>query len=175
MIGCNSSQLHPVTNEDFQNFVTETSYVTDAEKFGWSIVQFNVDSFNVLYGVDWRCPNGLDTIRPDEPVRQVSFMDALAYAEWANVELPSYKTYWQLTKNDPRPINENSPSILPLDQVNLVGNLWEITKPDVLGRVRLAGGSYLCNENSCNGTSPDRVLHVDQITGNVHISFAIIK
>jgi len=175
LLGCKDLRLVPVTNSDFQQFVIETSYITDAEKFGWSIVQLTVDSFNILYGIDWRCPNGLDSIKADEPVRQVSYNDALAYAEWADVELPNYQSYWELTQSDQRAINENSPDILPLDQVNLVGNLWEITKPDALGRIRLAGGSYLCNKNSCNGTSPDRQLYVDKITGNVHISFAILK
>lgn len=172
---CRNAELIPVNNRDFSQFINETSYVTDAEKYGWSIVQRTIDSFDILYGIDWRCPNGLDTIKLDQPVRQVSYNDALAYAEWAGVQLPTYQSYWELTKEDNRVINENSPNMLPLDQVNLIGNVWEITEADQLGRIRLAGGSYLCNKHSCNGTSPDRQLYVDKITGNVHISFAIIK
>ena len=59
--------------------------------------------------------------------------------------------------------------------MHIIGNVWEITEIEENGSVRLAGGSYLCDENTCNGTDPKRELYIDKITGNSHIGFCIIK
>ncbi len=177
-IGCEKQAvptLHPVSVEEFETFIATTAYVTDAEKFAWSIVQLNVWDYEVREHVDWRCPDGIEEAKTNFPVTQVSYNDALAYAKWTGTRLPSYEEYWTLVANDTRPINEAAPHILPLQQVNVVGNTWDITSPDRLGRIRLAGGSYLCNKSTCNGTSPERVLHVDAATGNTHISFAVVQ
>ncbi len=171
---CNQQTIQTVTVADFKAFIKTTGYVTDAEKYGWSIIQLNVHHFEVAQNVDWRCPDGQTEARDEFAVTQVSYNDAQAYADWAKVSLPDYNQYWELTKNDKRLINENAPSILPADQVNIVGNVWDITIPDKQNRIRLAGGSYLCNKSSCNGTSPNRVLYVDKETGNTHISFSVI-
>ena len=40
--GCVLPKLKPVSYADFELFVIETDYITDAEKYGWSIVQVNV-------------------------------------------------------------------------------------------------------------------------------------
>ena len=168
-------EIKTVSVQDFTTFVEETGYITDAEKFGWSIVQTTVFDFEVKEKIDWRNPNGSEEAKENYAVTQVSYNDALAYAEWANVRIPSYDEYWSLVQNDQRPINQNAPQILAIENVNIVGNVWDLTRPDKLGRVRLAGGSYLCNKNSCNGTSQDRILHVDMITGNTHIGFSVIE
>ena len=173
---CKKEGLYPVSVAEFAGFVEATGYVTDAEKFDWSIVQEDVYTFKVLYGIDWRCPDGELAARPDMPVTQVSFNDALAYGNWVGGRLPSYDEFWKMTRNDTRPIVASAPEILPLSQVNLVGNVWELTTTErANGEIRLAGGSYLCNNNTCNGTSRDRVLFVDKMTGNTHIGFSIIK
>ncbi len=172
---CLEESLHIVTVEEFKQFVDDTGYKTDAEKYDWSIVQQNIVDFQILGGIDWRCPDGFHYAKDKEAVRQVSYNDALAYCNWAQKEIPSYSNYWDIAEKDTRPINANSPEILPLDQVNLVGNIWELTLPDKLDRIRLAGGSYLCNPNSCNGTNQNRELHVDRTTGNSHIGFAVLQ
>lgn len=169
------ASLYPISVEEFETFVQETGYITDAEKFAWSIVQVSVDDFLVKEHIDWRSPDGIEVAKTGFPITQVSYNDALAYANWAGVRLPSYEEYWQLVETDERPINEATPSILPIEQVNIVGNVWDITTPDQLGRIRLAGGSYLCNKTTCNGTSPSRELHVDAATGNTHISFSVVR
>jgi len=174
-ISCNSAVLKEVSTENFSKFIATTNYITDAERYGWSIVQKDVFDFQVLYGIDWRCPDGLRWALPDEPVRQVSYNDALAYVNWSGSRLPSYEQYWELVKPDNGNINENGTQIFEIGKSNIIGNTWEITSPDQFGRIRLAGGSYLCNTNTCKGTSPDRELYVDQITGNSHIGFAIVK
>ena len=38
-------KLKPVSYSEFKKFVNETKYITDVEKFGWSIVQIEVYNF----------------------------------------------------------------------------------------------------------------------------------
>lgn len=172
---CHNDTLEIVTVGDFNQFVQTTQYITDAERYDWSIVQRDVIHFDILYGVDWRCPTGEYLAYANDPVTQISYNDAAAYAQWANVTIPDYKTYWEIACRDKKPINKGTISILPTDQVNIVGNVWELTTPDALGRIRLAGGSYLCNDDTCNGTDKNRQLYVDPETGNCHIGLAVIR
>ena len=175
LIGCKQKELYEVSVDDFAQFVEATNYITDAEKFGWSIVQQDVYTFQVHFGIDWRCPSGLIRANPNDPITQVSYNDAMAYIEWAGGKLPSYEEYWNIVETNDLSINENGSRIFEVGKSNIIGNVWEITTPDPYGRIRLAGGSYLCNKNTCNGTSEERQLYVDQMTGNVHISFAVMR
>jgi formylglycine-generating enzyme required for sulfatase activity len=80
-----------VTVSEFARFIAATSYRTDAEKFGWSGV-FNLKSgvWERVDGADWRHPDGPGSVAaPDEPVCQVSWSDAAAYARWAHKRLPT--------------------------------------------------------------------------------------
>lgn len=176
-IGCqnNHDRLEPVSVADFARFISETGYVTDAEQYGWSIIQDDIFNFHIDSNLYWVIPNGLDSAIADYPVTQVSYTDATAYCKWANARLPSYEEYWQLTKHDKREINFDAIEIRPLKDVNIVGNVWDITTTEnFFGEIRLAGGSYLCHPNTCNGTSSERELYVDKATGNTHISFSVI-
>ncbi len=167
--------LQGVSVAQFSKFVAQTKYVTDAEKYAWSIVQLTVFQFETRDSVDWRNPTGAAAALPNFPVTQVSYNDALAYCEWAGVRLPTYEEYWKFVQEDQRPIVSNDLQIYPLAKVNTVGNTWDLTsteKPNA--EIQLAGGSYLCNKNSCNGTSRQRELFVDKTTGNSHISFSVI-
>ena len=95
-----------VTNQMFDKFVSETGYVTEAEEFGWSFVfQSNVAAdqsdaaslpqanwWRRIDGASWRDINGPtapDCWFPDHPVVQVSWRDALEFAEWAGGRLPT--------------------------------------------------------------------------------------
>ena len=84
-----------VTNLEFSKFVTETNYITDAERFGWSFV-FNMfisqkTKKNVteivqqtpwwwkVKGATWKNPEGPDSSinnRMEHPVIHVSWYDA---------------------------------------------------------------------------------------------------
>lgn len=174
-ISCKNEELKQITVKDFREFVDDTNYKTDAEKYGWSIVQTSVTDFHVLYGIDWTCPNGSNYSLDDDPVLQVSYNDAMAFAKWMGSRLPSYEEYWNLASLDQRPINKSSTEIFPLASCNIIGNVWEITQIDQTNQIRLAGGSYLCDNNTCNGTNKERTLYVDRITGNSHIGFSVIK
>ena len=99
---------YAVTNKQFEQFINETGYVTDAEKYGWSFVfnQFvSKETFKkvsqkvlqtpwwlVVNGAYWKQPEGLDSTvqgREDHPVVHISWNDAAAYANWAGKRLPT--------------------------------------------------------------------------------------
>ena len=172
----NRENLVQVSIADFSAFILETNYVTDAEKYDWSIIQEDVHNFRTQEGAYWWMPNAIDSASRNMPVTQVSYNDAEAYCRWAKVRLPSYDEFWQFSKNDSRIVNHNTNAILPVGKTNFIGNTWDITNTEnARGEIRLAGGSFLCNSSTCNGTQPDRVLFVDKETGNIHISFSVIK
>jgi sulfatase modifying factor 1 len=81
----------PVTNAEFARFVEATGYVTTAEKEGWGyVLDREKGVFERIQGVDWCHPDGPGSSiegRMDHPVVQVSWHDAVAYAEWAGVRL----------------------------------------------------------------------------------------
>lgn len=80
-----------VTYADFEKFVAATNYKTEAEKFGWSGV-FSVEENGWIKcdGASWKNPFcDSKKPQPNEPVTQVSFADAEAYAKWAGKRLPT--------------------------------------------------------------------------------------
>lgn len=110
-------ERHPVTNAQFRGFVEDTGYVTVAERPLDPALYPGVATADLEPGalvfrptsgpVDlrdwrqwwdwapracWRQPFGPDAStddRPDHPVVQVAYVDAWAYARWANRRLPT--------------------------------------------------------------------------------------
>jgi formylglycine-generating enzyme required for sulfatase activity len=106
-----------VTNADFARFVAATHYVTDAEgkpdpadypeippdrlvaggavftsPTGIRGTEDPMRWWAFVPGADWRHPEGRGSSiagRENDPVVQVSYRDALAYAHWAGRELPT--------------------------------------------------------------------------------------
>jgi formylglycine-generating enzyme len=116
-VGPVSVERHPVTNAQFAEFVAATSYVTVAEQALDPALYPGVAAADLLPGAlvfrptagpvdlrdwrqwwdwapgaDWRHPFGPDSgiaDKPDHPVVQVAYPDALAYARWARRRLPT--------------------------------------------------------------------------------------
>ena len=178
-VRCEKSNINlkPVSYAEFEQFVNETKYITDAEKYGWSIVQIDVFNYKTVKNAHWKKPDGVHLISSKKlPVTQVSYNDAVAYCKWAQKRLPTYEEYWEIVKNDHRVIvSNNKLPITEIDKVNIVGNVWDITKTNKNKSVRLAGGSLFCSTNTCNGTIKERELYIDRETGNIHIGFSVIE
>jgi arylsulfatase A-like enzyme/formylglycine-generating enzyme required for sulfatase activity len=83
---------HPVTVAEFARFVEETGYRTEAERFGDAgVMDLRTGGWSLVPGATWRHPLGptAPPASPDHPVTQVSWNDAVAYAEWADKRLPT--------------------------------------------------------------------------------------
>ncbi len=80
-----------VTVAQFAKFVADTGYKTEAETFGWSgVFDPAQGGWEKSDGATWRHPDGpASKAKDDEPVCQVSYNDALAYAKWAGKRLPT--------------------------------------------------------------------------------------
>lgn len=84
--------ISPVTVGSFREFVLATGYVTQAESFGDAgIFNDSTRQWELGLGAYWQWPLGPDypPAPDDHPVTQVSWNDAVAYAEWANKRLPT--------------------------------------------------------------------------------------
>lgn len=97
-----------VTNVQFSNFVSETGYITTAEtnQPGFNVpggavfrepTATNPNWWQFTENANWRQPEGPNSHikgRENDPVVQVSLVDAKAYAKWAGRSLPS-EAQWE--------------------------------------------------------------------------------
>ncbi|GAA6208689.1 formylglycine-generating enzyme family protein [Cognatishimia sp. WU-CL00825] len=134
-----------VTNRWFSEFINDTDYQTDAERYGWSLVFFDFADPNIQYrrvaatpwwcqvhGANWKHPDGPKSninARLDHPVTHVSWNDALAFAKWAKGVLPS-EAEWETAARAGNP-NAIYPwgDQEPTDDVPLC-NIWQGTFPE---------------------------------------------
>jgi formylglycine-generating enzyme len=82
----------PVTVAQFRLFIKTNRYITDAEKKGEGSVLDEVSGeWKTILGATWEYPQGRNQPRAaaNEPVRQISWNDAKAYANWLGKRLPN--------------------------------------------------------------------------------------
>lgn len=140
---------YQVSNGDFEEFVKETGYVTEAETFGDSFVfkallsaevQKEYEEFRVqaapwwfkVKGVDWKHPEGAGSVidkRLDHPVVHVSWNDANAYCAWRGKRLPT-ESEWEAAcrGGKKRKLFPWGNKLTPKDQHLM--NIWQGDFPD---------------------------------------------
>ena len=125
-----------VSNAQFAAFVAATKYVTDAEKSGGSAVFLMPDAadgnikegswWHLIKDADWRHLEGAGSDingREHEPVVNVSYADALAYAHWLGRELPT-EAQWEYAAKGGRN-NEQSDHSLRDAKGHPLANFWQ--------------------------------------------------
>lgn len=125
-----------VTNAQFAAFVAATGYVTTAEQSatqGAAVFYVDADSktepgswWHLMKDANWRQPDGASsniTQRAHEPVVDVSYADALAYAHWLGRELPT-EAEWEYAAKAGRSNAESDRSLRDA-QGRPVANFWQ--------------------------------------------------
>jgi formylglycine-generating enzyme required for sulfatase activity len=83
---------NPVTVGEFKKFVRFTQYITSAEKLGYGVCYDSTrQAWQKVKGASWKYPagKGKTAVSFESPVRQISWEDAQAYANWLGKRLPS--------------------------------------------------------------------------------------
>ncbi len=81
----------PVTVAAFAGFIDDAGYETEAEREGTGFVLAATGYRELIEGATWRRPGGPGgpEARPEEPVTQVSWIDAWEFCVWSTTRLPT--------------------------------------------------------------------------------------
>ncbi|ASJ71308.1 formylglycine-generating enzyme family protein [Granulosicoccus antarcticus] len=137
-----------ISNTQFLQFIEQTRYVTEAERFGWSYVFWQqvpediertqgipgIEWWRRVNGANWRDVNGPGTQargwHPDHPVVHVSWNDATIYARWAGGRLPSEAEWEHAARGGLGDVKFPWGDTEPDDTDTLPCNIWQGTFPD---------------------------------------------
>ena len=213
-----------VTNAQFAEFVEATGYLTEAERdpppiegAPLEMLQPGSAVFRVptpenpnwwawVPGAEWRAPSGPGSSirdREDDPVVQVTYQDALAYAEWAGMSLPD-EDQWEFAARageDAPPVPKSANTyqgVFPARDLgedgftsrapvgcfeanafglyDMIGNVWEWTTTARSGAATniIKGGSFLCAANYCARYRPSARQFQERDLGTDHIGFRVV-
>ena len=145
----------PVTVAQFAQFVNATSHKTTAEEqgssFGWT-----GSKWEEIKGAHWQKPHGPKSDvaqKADHPVTAISWHDALAFCQWAGVQLPSEAEWEKAARGtdgriypwgneapdetrcnfnmhvkDTTPVGHYPTGNTPTGLQDMAGNVWEWTR-----------------------------------------------
>jgi formylglycine-generating enzyme required for sulfatase activity len=177
-VGRFAIDTHEVTNAQYAQFVSATGYVTEAERgfFGRADIpkeqqqpgsavfvmpgQGIEPGWRFMPGANWRHPEGPGSTiegHDRDPVVQITFADAMAYAHWKGRDLPT-EAEWEFAAADSdqlpgreRPLRDGKPS----------GNNWD----GVFPRINTGADGFV-GRAPVGSFPPDRRGLYD-MTGNV--------
>ena len=134
---------HEVTNGEFAAFVAATGYKTFAERAGNGGAVFKLpdptmvnmadmaDWWQVDPKASWRRPDGAGSNidgRENDPVVQVVYEDALAYAKWRGQDLPSEAEWERAARGGLNDAEFTWGEKVPFDGKSMA-NIWQGTFP----------------------------------------------
>ena len=197
---------HEVTNAQFAAFVKATGYKTIAERDPPKLpgappemlvpgsAVFNIPSdddprwWRWVVGAQWRNPSGpKETIigRDNEPVVQIAYQDAEAYARWAGKELPS-EAQWEYAARGgaaalPEPVDAKGQpqanyyqGVFPVKNLNTDGYVGRAPvgcfKPNGFGLYDMIGNVW--EWTSASGSRADASEPVNIIKGGSYLCAA---
>jgi formylglycine-generating enzyme required for sulfatase activity len=150
-----------VTTAQFAAFVRATSYVTQAEHDGGAAVFVAPQPdetaepgswWQLARGARWRYPEGRANApaRDNEPVVDVAYADAIAYAHWLHRDLPS-ESQWEFAAKGARN-NQEADAALRDAQGRPQANFWQGVFPlsnsiEDGFSLRAPAGCYAANPN----------------------------
>jgi sulfatase modifying factor 1 len=155
---------HEVSVGQFREFVQATGYKTQAEVFGSAgVFDEATKQWTLVEGASWQYPYGpkAGPAAATQPVAQVSWNDAQAYAKWAGKRLPDELEWEHAARN-----GRNSRQLYPFgDSLRLNGkylaNTWNGKFPDY---DRVTDGFHRAAPVGSFGTSP---LGLADMSGNL--------
>lgn len=154
-----------VSNARFDMFISQTGYITEAERFGDSLVFAGLLSpennhptplpdmpwWRLVKGATWREPLGPGSgpnRQPDHPVVHVSWNDAAAFADWAGGRLPTETEWEHAARGGLGDVRFPWGNREPDDETFFPCNIWQGHFPEA----NLALDGYV-------GTAPTRSFH----------------
>jgi sulfatase modifying factor 1 len=136
---------HAVSGERFRQFVEDTGYVTEAERFGWSFVfhmllpdagryQAPIEArwWRKVEGACWSRPEGPGSNlegREDHPVLHIGWADANAFCRWSGGRLPT-EAEWEYAARGGLPDATYPWGNEEPDDLSIFCNIWQGRFPD---------------------------------------------